>query len=324
MQLYYEVVAFAVGLVVGSFLNVVIARVPEGQSIVAPRSRCPKCGGAIAWYDNVPVLSWLWLGARCRRCRQPISARYPTVELLTGLLALALARAHPFGPWAVALFLFVSLLVAVTYIDLDHWLIPHALTWPGIVLGLVARVFAPDSATAVQRVLAGALGAVGGFAAFALVGWLGAKAFKKEALGQGDWWLLAMIGAFLGWKALLPVVLLASLQGALVGIALILLGRSETGKRPASAPAAEGGTPVPEIGSGPAETLAPAPAPVGETAPAGGTPATEEAEDEEDDWVPPKNAVPFGPFLALAAMEQLFVGGWLFHLYDRLLVRLFS
>ncbi len=299
MQLYYEVVAFIVGLNVGSFLNVVIARVPEGQSIVAPRSRCPKCGAAIAWYDNIPLLSWLALRAKCRGCGQPISARYPMVELLTGLLALAIAREQPFGPWAVALFAFACLLVAITYIDLDHWIIPHALTWPGILLGLAAGRWAPD-----RTLLDGLYGALGGFAVFALIGFVGAKVFKKEALGQGDWWLLAMIGAFLGWQALLPVILLASLQGTVVGLLLIVLGRSETGEKPAQVEGAlpQDGTPPEGTGAAPVDA----------------------DEDEDEEWVPPKNAVPFGPFLALAALEQLFVGDWLRTVYEHALSRLIA
>lgn len=307
MQLFYEVVAFLVGLNIGSFLNVVIARVPEGLSIVAPGSRCPRCLSPIRWYDNVPLVSWVLLRAKCRKCGLPISARYPTVELLTAFLALAVAREHPPGPWAGALFVFVCLLVAITYIDLDHWIIPHVLTWPGIVVGLCAGVWAPD-----RGVLDGVWGALAGFGVFALIGFVGAKVFKKEALGQGDWWLLAMIGAFLGWKALLPVVLLASLQGTVVGVLLIVAGRGQTGE------------PAPAAGEATAPPAGPAPEPAGETAPLPEVAATGREEEEEEDWVPPKNAVPFGPFLALAALEQLFVGDWLRAIYERVLERLIA
>ena len=292
MQRFYELVAFLVGLNIGSFLNVVIARVPEGLSVVYPPSRCPRCKAGIRWFDNIPVVSWLLLRGKCRGCQLPISPRYPAVELLTGLLAYAIAREHAPGPWSSALFIFSCLLVAATYIDLDHWIIPHVLTWPGIVIGIAASHFAPD-----HTLLDGLWGALGGFGIFALIGLIGIVLFKKEALGQGDWWLLAMIGAFLGWKALLPVILLASLQGTVVGLLLIALGRNETGEAPeAENQASEESKPV----------------------------DGEASADDDEEWVPPKNAVPFGPFLALGAFEQLFLGDWLAQLYGAILQRLFS
>jgi leader peptidase (prepilin peptidase)/N-methyltransferase len=294
MQRFYEVVAFLVGLNIGSFLNVVIARVPEGRSIVRPGSHCPRCRAPIRWHDNIPVLSWILLGAKCRDCRLPIPVRYPAVELLTGLLALAIAREQPPGPWAGLLFVFVCLLVAATYIDLDHWIIPLVLTWPGIALGIVGGAFAPDHGF--RDALYGALG---GFGIFAVVGIVGSRVFQKEALGQGDWWFLAMIGSFLGWKALLPVILLASLQGAVVGILLIVLGRGEKG--PEQGPEAPTEPPVARAEAS--------------TEPA-------EATEDEDDWVPPANAVPFGPFLALAALEQLFLGDALMDVYVAILSKL--
>lgn len=318
----YEAAAFLVGLCVGSFLNVVIARVPEGLSIVHPGSRCPKCGTAIRWYDNVPLLGWTLLKGRCRACAAPISLRYPLVELLVGLLALALARRYGLDPRALLYFVFAAFLVVITYIDLDHWIIPHVVSWPGILLGL-GTSFVNADLTPAESVV----GATSGFAAFALVGIIGAKVFKKEALGQGDWWLLALIGAFLGWKALLPVILLASLQGTVVGLLLILLGRNETGEleegestagelsgpaEPAPTPSA----PSPSAPSpGEADAVFPAvPAPAGGAA--GDKTGDESAEAEEEEWVPPANAIPFGPFLALAALEQLFFGEWLLSLWE--------
>lgn len=298
LLLFVQLFAFLFGATVGSFLNVVIARVPEGLSIVRPGSRCPRCHAPIRWYDNVPVVSWLVLRGRCRGCQLPISPRYPAVELLTGLLALALVQRFGLDPRVPALFVFVALLVSITYIDVDHWIIPHVLTWPGIVVGLATSAFDPGR-TAVDSVL----GALVGFFGFAAVAWLAAKAFRKEALGQGDWWLLAMIGAFLGYQALLPVVLLASVQGSVLGVLLILFGRGEPGTAPVEA--------VPE----------PAPPPVAAATDADPAPAVA-AEDEE--WVPPRNAVPFGPFLALGALEQLFFGESLLRLYDRLLVHLLA
>ena len=258
--------AFLFGAVVGSFLNVVIARVPRSQSVVKPRSRCPRCETPIAGFDNIPILSWVLLRGRCRKCGEPISIRYPAVELAGGLLAIACLR--QFGPtaWALAAFAFLASLVALTYIDLDHWLLPRSITIPFIALGLGCS-FLPGA----PGIASSALGAAVGFAAFVLLGWIAERILKKEALGGGDVWLLAMIGAWLGIRSLLPVVLLASLQGALIGGVLLLFARRRS-----------------------QATAMPAPKPTGDA--------------EVDDWTPPAGALPFGPFLALGAAEYLFFG----------------
>jgi leader peptidase (prepilin peptidase)/N-methyltransferase len=271
-----------VGSVVGSFLNVVVARLPKGESVVHPRSRCPGCGAPIAWYDNVPVLSWLLLGARCRRCRAPISARYPLVEAMVALLGgLAVAR-HGVGLEALAELTFAALLVALAFIDLDTWLLPFALSLPFAALGLAAGWLQLAPSGSITGALLG--GAIG-FLSFLTVHLVGEKLFKREAMGFGDVVLLGGIGAWLGAWGLLPVILLSSLQGSLVGIALLLLGKGQPGP-PAAEPAEHAASPEPPGGAG----TAPPP---------------------EDDWVPPRNAVPFGPFLALAALEWLLLGPWL-------------
>jgi leader peptidase (prepilin peptidase)/N-methyltransferase len=263
-----QIFAALVGSTVGSFLNVVIARLPAGQSVVTPRSRCPRCAVPIAWYDNLPVISWLLLRARCRACRQPISIRYPLVELAGGVAGwLALERSGP-TPRALAEFTLVALLLALAAIDLDTWLLPHRLTWPLIALGLAAAALGISPAPSLASA---ALGGALGFGAFAMVSLVGERLFKKEALGFGDVFLLGGLGAWLGAGALLPVVLLASLQGSVVGLALLLAGRSQPG---------------PEAAPGP-------------------TPA---AERPEDPWVPPRHALPFGPFLVAGALEWLWVG----------------
>jgi leader peptidase (prepilin peptidase)/N-methyltransferase len=274
--------AFA-GAAIGSFLNVVIARVPAGESVVHPRSRCPRCHSPIAWHDNLPVISWVLLRARCRSCKAPISVRYPIVELLGGAAALAAVTRHGFSLAALAEFAFVAILIALSAIDLDTWLLPHALTWPLIALGFGAAALSLGAAPSFRSA---AYGAGVGFTAFAAVAVFGEKILKKEAMGWGDVWLLAGLGGFLGLKALLPVVLLASLQGAIVGIVLIVAGRAQPG--PASPPPAPADHDIP---------VPPEPAP----------PAAEagDSEEDEDDWVPPKNAVPFGPFLAAGAVEWL-------------------
>lgn len=212
---------FVLGAVVGSFLNVVIARVPRGESLVKPRSRCPGCRSAIAWYDNVPIVSWLLLRGKCRRCGTRISPRYLVVELAGGLLALACLRQFGLTYRSAALFVFLCALLALTYIDVDHWLLPRRITAPFIGVGLLASLLPGGPGIA-----SSALGAAVGFAALALVGFVAERLLKKEALGGGDVWLLSMIGAWLGLRSLLPVILLASVQGAIVGgLLLALKGR---------------------------------------------------------------------------------------------------
>jgi leader peptidase (prepilin peptidase)/N-methyltransferase len=215
----FETTALLLGLVVGSFANVCVYRLPRRQSIVSPPSRCPSCGALIRARDNVPILSWLLLRGRCRSCRAPISPRYPAVEAANGLLWLALAVLR--GPRAqtfVAMALVTALLV-LSLIDLDHQLLPDAITLPGIAAGLAAS-FLPGSAV---RPLGALLAAAGGWLAFAAV----AKAYQRlrgvEGLGQGDWKMAAMLGAFLGWPPMLLTVLLASVAGTLVGLGAVAL-----------------------------------------------------------------------------------------------------
>lgn len=288
-------VAWAVlaGAAIGSFLNVVVARVPHGQSVVRPRSRCPRCGAPIAWYDNVPIVSWLVLRARCRSCGAPISFRYPLLEALGAAAGAAAVLRHGLALAALAEFAFVALLLALAFIDLDTWLLPHALTWPAIALGLAAAAIGAGAAPSFRSA---AIGAAAGWAAFALVAFAGERLLRREALGFGDVWLLAGIGAFLGVAALLPVVLLASIQGSVVGLVQLALGRGEPGPGAAGdGAAAPPSTPAAEPSSNPAVERDPARAAPPEPAP-----------ETDEDWVPPRHAVPFGPFLALGALEWLY------------------
>ncbi|HEA3085460.1 TPA: prepilin peptidase [Aeromonas dhakensis] len=239
--LYFSLV-FLFSLMIGSFLNVVIHRLPimlerewqaeylsyfnpetqlqqaERYNLMVPRSACPHCGHAITTMENIPLLSWLWLKGRCRECQAPISARYPLVELLTALLSLVVAATFPPGWALLAALLLTWVLVALTFIDLDKMLLPDQLTlpllWGGLLFNL-AGGFAP-LADAV-------IGAMAGY----LVLWSLYWAFKlltgKEGMGYGDFKLLAALGAWLGWQALPIVLLLSSLVGAIIGISLILL-----------------------------------------------------------------------------------------------------
>ena len=297
LRLAAAIWAAAVGAVVGSFLNVVIARLPRGESVVRPRSHCPRCGTPIAWYDNLPIVSWILLRARCRACREPISVRYPLVEALGAVAGWLAWHRHGLSAPAAAELACVAVVLALAFIDVDTWLLPHALTWPLIGLGLATSALGLGPA-GLQDSLSGA-GL--GFAGFAAVAFLGERIFKKEALGFGDVWFLAGLGAWLGMKALLPLVLLASLQGSVVGIVLVLLGRSTTG--PPEPP-----VPLPAPGPIPSPTQPPPPASTTTgTATPTATSTTSLAADE--DWVPPRHAVPFGPFLALGALEWLYLSG---------------
>ncbi|HET8539356.1 MAG TPA: prepilin peptidase [Anaeromyxobacter sp.] len=292
--------AALLGATLGSFLNVVVARVPAGESIVRPRSRCPRCRAGIAWYDNLPVISWLALRGRCRRCGAPISLRYPLVELLGAAAAWLAWRRHGLALPALAELVMVDLLVALAFIDLATWLLPAALTRPLVVTGVLAAAAGAAPAPALRS---SALGAAVGFAAFALVAWIGRLVARKEAMGAGDVWLVAGIGAWQGVGALLPVVLLASVQGSVYGLALLALGRSEPGPAPAGGAGGATGEPAAsEREGGDERPAAPAEA-AGDDAP--------RAADAEDDWVPPRHAVPFGPFLVAGALEWLYLSGWL-------------
>jgi leader peptidase (prepilin peptidase)/N-methyltransferase len=218
---------FLAGACVGSFLNVCIHRLPADESVVRPRSRCPGCGTTIAWYDNVPLLSWAWLAARCRACGTRISPRYPLVEAATGGLAvLALAR---FGatPFAAIAFAFTAALLLITFIDLDHRFIPDEVSLPGVLVGLTAA-FLPGGVTPLDA----ALGAAAGGGLLWLVAWGYERLTGIEGMGLGDVKLLAMIGAFLGWQAVPGVLVVASVTGAAAGIALMLArGMGRAGRR---------------------------------------------------------------------------------------------
>jgi leader peptidase (prepilin peptidase)/N-methyltransferase len=213
------VVAVLVGLAVGSFLNVCIHRLPKGESVARPGSRCASCGLPIRWYDNIPVLGFLLLGGRCRGCGSRISWRYPAVEVLTGLLFLATVLRFGLDARSIFLLIFLCGLVVVTFIDLDHEIIPHVVTLPGIPLGLVASLVtrepSPRDAAAGALVGAGLVYLVAVYAEVAL---------RRESMGGGDINLLAMIGAFLGWRQVLLSFFLAAAAGACLSLLLIATG----------------------------------------------------------------------------------------------------
>lgn len=226
MDLLLAGTAFALGAIVGSFLNVVIHRVPRGESIVFPASHCPHCNAVIKPYDNVPILSFLLLRARCRSCREPISWRYPLIELANALFYLAIYERT--GPTAgfLAVAALISMTLVLIYIDLEIQILPDVIDLPGVVLGLgmgamhfgalypdllLARTFA-ESAT----------GAVVGAGVILVIRLLYQLIRKAEGMGLGDVKMMAMLGAVLGWEPLFPLLLIASFTGAIVGLGLAM------------------------------------------------------------------------------------------------------
>jgi leader peptidase (prepilin peptidase)/N-methyltransferase len=212
-----------VGAVVGSFLNVVIHRLPRGESVVKPRSRCPECGAQIAGYDNVPVISWLVLRGRCRRCRTRISPRYPAIELLTAVAFVAVVLVRGFDDDLVLELPFVAALIALGAIDFDHKLLPNRIVYPLAAFGVVATLLV-DRSDLVEHLVAGA-------GAFAFL--LAAVLAYPAGMGMGDVKLAGAMGLFLG-LAVIPALLIAFLSGSLVG--LVILAREGASARKKAIP----------------------------------------------------------------------------------------
>ncbi len=206
------------GLAIGSFLNVCIHRLPADQSIVRPGSRCPACGRSLRWFENVPILSFVFLGGRCRTCRARISLVYPGVELLTALVFVLQYAYVGWQPLLAVRLVFSSAMIVLLFIDLRHRILPNVITLPGIGVGLgAALVFEPGLRSALAGVI------VGGGGLF-IVREAYYRLRRQEGLGMGDVKMLAMVGAFLGWQQTLVTLLLASLMGSVLGIAMLGLG----------------------------------------------------------------------------------------------------
>jgi len=247
-QMYFTALSFCTGACMGSFLNVCIYRIPREESVVFPGSHCPHCGTPIAWYHNIPLLSWILLRARCRHCRGPISARYVIVELLTAVLfllvwlkfgphdaarPLALAAIHDVRLVPVYWLAVFGLLLG-TFVDLEHMIIPDRVSLGGIVLGLGLSALLPvmhHQHSMLGGLGSALLGAVVGSGSLWLTAVIGKLIFKKDAMGMGDVKLLGAIGAFLGWVAVLFTVMISSLVGAIVGLSLVLSRRKDMQSR---------------------------------------------------------------------------------------------
>jgi leader peptidase (prepilin peptidase)/N-methyltransferase len=277
LAVFVLVVGFVFGALWGSFLNVVIARVPKGQSVVTPRSRCPKCSTMITARDNIPILSWILLRAKCRVCGAPISARYPFVELLGGVAGAAAVARWGLTLPGLELFAFILILIAISFIDLDTFTVPTSLV---VALGAVGLgggvlrwlVIAPGSPWAltsgdvVDRVIGGvAAGALLSAVVIVSTGVLrrtGRLGPEDTAMGWGDPMIIAGLGLCLGWQMMPLTLFLASVIGSVIGIGLQLSGKLKN-RGPIS---------------------------------------------EDDPWIPPDGAVPFGPFLALGGLLAAFFG----------------
>jgi len=230
--------SFGLGACIASFLNVVIWRVPRGESIVSPPSHCPKCGASIRWWQNIPILSWLALGGKCANCRAAISPRYILIELLGGVLFLA-AFLHmlKFGlplHFLVVYWIWIALMIVGSFIDFDHQLLPDFVTVGGMALGLVANAYSYFffwGKIYWENFLLYCVGGLAfGFGLLWLVRWLGSKAFKREAMGMGDVFLMGAVGALFGPVAVLFTLMTSAVAGSIVGIGMILLSKAKLGK----------------------------------------------------------------------------------------------
>jgi leader peptidase (prepilin peptidase)/N-methyltransferase len=211
------VVVALFGLIVGSFLNVCIYRLPRRLSIVWPASRCTSCGRALKWYENIPVLSYLALGGHCRTCRSPISIVYPVVELVTAITFLVMFARFGLQPLLAVRLVFGCAMIVLLFIDLQHRILPNAITLPGIVVGVTASFLVP----APPGWLDSLIGAAAGAGVLFAIGELYLRIRHEEGLGMGDVKMLGMIGAFLGWKLMLVAMVIASLLGSIVGLTVI-------------------------------------------------------------------------------------------------------
>lgn len=218
-----SVFSFIFGAAIGSFLNVCIFRLPENKSIVRPLSQCPRCHHTIRFYDNIPLISFFLLRGKCRDCGVKISWRYPAVELITAVLALMLFNKYWLSLNFIIFFAFTAVLIVITFIDLDHQIIPDIITLPGIPIFFLAAVFVAGIPW--PEALIGLL--VGGGVLFAVAAAYELVA-KREGMGGGDIKLLAMIGGFLGWKSLIFILLFSSLLGAVVGVCIMVVKKEDT------------------------------------------------------------------------------------------------
>jgi len=218
--MYYDInviLIFILGLIIGSFSNVCIYRIPRNESIIYPASHCPKCRSNILPQDNIPLLSYILLKGRCRHCKSKISIQYPIVELVTGVIYLIIYLIYGLSIQTLIYIMLSPALVIIAFIDLNEQIVPDVISLPGIVIGFILSFF-----VSYISLINSALGILVGGGIILIIGWGGSIIFKKEAMGGGDVKLAAMIGAFLGWRAIIISLFLGFFLGALAGIFLIM------------------------------------------------------------------------------------------------------
>ncbi len=300
----FIVLFFILGAVTGSFCNVCVARWPHGQSVIKPRSRCPKCLKPIAWYDNIPLISWFVLRARCRHCGQPISFVYPLVELITALLFVAVFLRFGLVPATPVYLLFCAAMVVVTFQDLADWTIPDEITLPGIPIGLLVALLGTflgaESGFRVTSVLDALGGVLLGGGIILAMDRITVWVLRKPGMGFGDVKLLAMVGAFLGWLGAFATLMLASIFGSVFGLLLIMLMRRKQDTTPAQE--ASAGRQTSESSKTQKEKT--------------DRKSLESGEEEEEITIE-GHYLPFGPWLALGALVYMFFGpeliAWYIH-----------
>lgn len=231
-----NIIVFVLGASLGSFINVVVYRLPAGLSVLWPPSRCPQCLNRLKPYDNVPIFGWLRLKGRCRYCQTKISRRYPLVETLTGIIFLIVFWVFQFSIFTIGYWAFCSWLLALSLIDLDTMTLPNSLTKSGLILGIVFQIAVAwlSEGTMVglsKHLMTGIAGAAIGLWLFEAIALLGSMVFGKTVMGQGDAKLAAMMGAWLGWRYLLLASFISCILGVLIGSGAIILSRSQMGQK---------------------------------------------------------------------------------------------
>ena len=230
--------SFVMGACIASFLNVVIWRVPRGESIVSPPSHCPKCNAPIKWYQNIPILSWLALRGKCANCKAPISPRYILIETLGGVLFLVAFWRYGVTVATPVMWIWIALMIVGSMIDFDHKLLPDFVTVGGMILGLLfhglisgVQFFHNSNIRLFDySIIQSACGLVFGFGLLWLIRFLGSKAFKREAMGLGDVFLMGAVGAMSGPVAVLVTLILSSVFGSIVGLSMVALSKTRFGK----------------------------------------------------------------------------------------------
>ncbi len=226
MDIPFAGVIFILGAAIGSFLNVCIYRLPRGLSLITPSSHCPFCKTTIKWYTNIPLFGYILLRGKCRYCHNKISFRYPFIELITGLIFVSLFKLYGPTPACLIYFILIASLIVVAWIDMDFYIIPDAISLPGIVIGFLSSVFILNL-NWLDSLLGIALGG-GSLLSIALIYQL---IRNKEGMGMGDVKLLAMIGAFLGWRSIIFIIIASSFLGSIIGATYLMFSKEDSSKQ---------------------------------------------------------------------------------------------